>query len=106
MIIAVDFDGTLCENNYPQIGEPNKELIGKLVHSRTNGNKIILWTCREEELLEDALNWCKEQGLEFDAINDNIDEIKQMYKHNSRKITADIYVDDKSVNPLTGSVDV
>ena len=96
MIIAVDFDGTLCIENYPNIGEANTELINTLIARRQAGDKVILWTCREETLLKNAVDWCKQQGLEFDAINDNLEEIKLQYQHNSRKITADIYIDDKA----------
>lgn len=97
MIIAVDFDGTLCEECYPNIGKPNIRLINYLVQRRNMGDKLILWTCREESLLEDALKWCGQWGLEFDAVNDNLEEIKNFYNHNSRKITADYYIDDKAV---------
>ena len=96
MIIAVDFDGTLCIQNYPNIGEANTELINALIVRKQAGDKLILWTCREETLLENAVAWCKQQGLEFDAVNDNLEEIKVKYQHNSRKITADIYIDDKA----------
>ena len=100
MIIAVDFDGTLCEERYPEIGKPNKVLIETLIDRKKRGDKLILWTCREEELLADAVVWCKTQGLFFDAVNDNLEEVKQKYQHNSRKITADVYVDDKAVGML------
>jgi hypothetical protein len=96
MIIAVDFDGTLCIENYPNIGEANTDLINALIARRRAGDKLILWTCREEMLLENAVAWCKQQGLEFDAVNDNLEEVKIKYQHNSRKITADIYIDDKA----------
>lgn len=96
MIIAVDFDGTLCKECYPYIGEANRELIDALVVRKKRGDKLILWTCREESLLEEAIKWCQQQGLAFDAVNDNLEEIKQKYQHNSRKITADLYLDDKA----------
>jgi len=95
-IIAVDFDGTLCTERYPEIGEANVNLINALIERRKCCDKLILWTCREEALLEDAVAWCKQHGLIFDAVNDNLEEIKQKYQHNSRKITADIYIDDKA----------
>lgn len=98
MIIAVDFDGTLCENCYPNIGKPNTRLINELALRRSRGDRLILWTCREEDLLEDAVKWCSQFGLKFDAVNDNLEEIKCFYNHNSRKITADCYIDDKAVN--------
>ena len=70
-IIAVDFDGTLCENRYPEIGEPNEELIKYLIKRQVDGDKLILWTCRCGDILEQAVNWCHDHGLVFDAVNDN-----------------------------------
>lgn len=96
MIIAVDFDGTLCKECYPNMGEANRELIDELVVRKQKGDKLILWTCREGSSLKEALEWCKHQGIIFDAVNDNLEEIKQKYQHNSRKITADLYIDDKA----------
>lgn len=95
-IIAVDFDGTLCTECYPKIGDANINLINALIERRKYGDKLILWTCREETLLEEAIEWCKQYDLYFDVVNDNLEEVKQKYQHNSRKITADIYVDDKA----------
>lgn len=75
-IIAVNFDGTLCENKWPEIGEPNTELISYLIEMRkTFDAKIILWTCRAGEMLDKAVNWCSEHGLEFDAVNENLPHI-------------------------------
>lgn len=102
MIIAIDFDGTLCKECYPYIGEANRELIDALVVRKKRGDKLILWTCREESFLEEAINWCQQQGLVFDAVNDNLEEIKQKYQHNSRKITADLYLDDKAQGVFWG----
>ena len=102
MIIAIDFDGTLCKECYPHIGEANREFIDDLVVRKKRGDKLILWTCREESFLEEAINWCQQQGLVFDAVNDNLEEIKQKYQHNSRKITADLYLDDKAQGVFWG----
>lgn len=99
MIIAVDFDGTLCEPCYPQIGEANQPLIDALLKRQYLGDKLILWTCRAGEHLADAVEWCKHQGLFFDAVNDNLEEIKELYQNNSRKITADLYIDDRGIGP-------
>lgn len=68
-IIAVDFDGTLCENKWPEIGEPNTNLIGYLIEMRKSfGAKIILWTCRVGEMLDKAVNWCSEhKGTLYDS---------------------------------------
>ena len=98
-VIAVDFDGTLCKNDYPNIGEPNIFLIEKLKDVKKNlGAKIILWTCREGELLGEAVLWCEYYGLKFDAINDNIAEMKELWCNNPRKIGADFYIDDKNLS--------
>lgn len=98
-IIAVDFDGTLCFSQWPGLGEPNLPLIEKLKNHQNNGDKLILWTCRQGENLDVAVQWCAENGLSFDAVNDNLQEIKDLFGNNSRKITADFYIDDKSVLP-------
>lgn len=98
-IIAVDFDGTLSYGNWPGVGKPNRHLIEELLKLQRLGNKIILWTCREGEALSNAVEWCKQFDLIFDAINDNLPEIKKKYGNNSRKINCDIYIDDKSCIP-------
>lgn len=93
---AIDFDGYLCENAWPEIGEPHDEIIDRLRDLRHDGNKLILWTCREGELLKDAVAWCLKHRLFFDAINDNLPENSAKYGGNSRKIFADYYCDDKN----------
>lgn len=98
-IIAVDFDGTLCGECYPQIGLPNLPLIALLKQLRMEGKRIILWTCRCGERLSDALVWCEGLGLQFDAVNENVPEVLAQYGMESRKISADIYIDDKSCFP-------
>ncbi|OYO76087.1 hypothetical protein C8E03_108132 [Lachnotalea glycerini] len=95
-VIAVDFDGTLCVSEWPEIGEPNKDLIRHLKFRKLQGDKLILWTCRCEERLTEAVEWCKEQGLEFDAVNENLPELIALFGGNPRKICADIYIDDKN----------
>lgn len=98
-IIAVDFDRTLCFSNWPNLGEPNRPLIEYLKQMRVSGNKLILWTCRAGDALEKAVSWCKDQDYTFDAVNDNLPEVIEMYGNNSRKITCDYYIDDKVVLP-------
>ena len=94
MIIAVDFDGTLCENAWPDIGKPNVALIDFLKQRREQGDKLILWTMREGTPLNKAYSWCAANGLFFDAVNDNIDELKEQYHNNPRKVFANWYIDD------------
>jgi hypothetical protein len=96
MIIAVDFDGTLCESAWPNIGKPNRKLIKHLISLREEGNLVILWTNREESRLNEAVQWCDKYGLVFDAINDNIPEITERFGRNTRKVYADLYIDDKN----------
>lgn len=98
-IYAVDFDGTLCENAWPEIGKSNDALINRMIELREEGNKVILWTCRTRDLLEEAVVWCKKQGLEFDAINENLPEMIGQFGSESRKVFADVYIDDKAVVP-------
>ena len=62
------FDGTLSNGHYPYIGQPNKPLFDALIKLKAQGHNIILWTCREDIQLQQAVDWCKEQGLEFDAV--------------------------------------
>lgn len=96
-IYAVDFDGTLAiGTKWPQIGEANEELFRFLIKRRTAGDKVILWTCREGEMLEAAVKFCNSHGLCFDAINDNVKENKEKFQNNSRKVFAHYYIDDKN----------
>lgn len=99
-IIAVDFDGTLCENKYPEIGEPNITLIRYLVHRQAYGEKLILWTCRAGEMLEKAIAWCTEYSLTFDAVNENLPEIIEDFGSDTRKIFAHEYIDDRNHLPV------
>lgn len=101
MIIAVDFDGTITkESKWPELGEPNMLLINELIRRRKNGDKLILWTCRDGDLLQAAINFCNTFGLEFDAVNDHLPELKEKFGNDTRKIYADLYVDDKAVKSL------
>lgn len=94
-IIAVDFDGTLCEDMWPAIGKANEDMIDYLKRRQVDGDKLILWTCRDGQKLFDAIDWCESHGLSFDAINDNLQEMKEKFAgSNPRKIYADIYIDD------------
>lgn len=104
LVIAVDFDGTLCEFAFPKIGKQNdhqKELMNRLIELKKEGHKLILWTNRgdnkEYPVLTEAINWCKNKGLEFDSINENIPNQKKLSGY-SPKVMADIYIDDKAIN--------
>lgn len=95
-IIAVDFDGTLCKNKWPEIGEANKEMITYLKDRQANGDKLILWTCRVDDMLKNAIDWSAEQGLIFDAVNENLSEIVASFGTDTRKIFANEYIDDRN----------
>lgn len=97
-IIAVDFDGTLFDTEWPSvIKEPNTELIAFLKDRKDKGDRIILWTCRHGEDLVAAVDACAEQGLIFDAVNENLPDIIEKFGGDSRKIFADKYIDDSNL---------
>ena len=101
MIIAVDFDGTIVEHRYPAIGRELPFAIETLQKLAKEGHRIILWTVREGRLLEDAVNFCSERGLEFYAVNrDYPEEEKKNNNHFSRKLKADVWIDDRNVGGL------
>ena len=98
-IIAVDFDGTLCSNAWPEIGTPYTSVINYVIHQKQTGAELILWTNRKGEKLEQAVQWCKDHGIVFDAINENLPRIIKAFGGDTRKVYADEYLDDKSVTP-------
>ena len=101
MIFAVDFDGTLSFGQWPKCGPGNEGLIEFLKKRKCEGDKLILWSCREGLDLSAAVDWCAENGLTFDAVNDNLPEVIEKYGINSRKISCDFYIDDKSISGST-----
>lgn len=97
-IYAVDFDKTLnLAESYPELGKPNKALFDFLIAKQQEGDKIILWTCRDGDYLKSAIKYCSHQGLRFDAINDNLEENVEYFKNNSRKVWAHHYIDDRNM---------
>ena len=97
-IVAVDFDGTLSlDSQYPNIGRFNTHLYEALMELKSIGWSIVLWTCREGKELREAVEWCKMNGLEFDAINENPPEVP----FKSRKVVANMYIDDRAYMPKT-----
>jgi len=96
-IIAVDFDGCLCTNAWPEIGEPDLSTISVLKRRQRNGAKLILWTCRAGEALQNAIDWCRLFGLNFDAVNENLPEVMEKFGGDCRKIFANEYWDDRAV---------
>jgi len=101
MIIAVDFDGTIVEHAYPEIGKPVPFAIEALKRLQNEDNQIILWSVREGKLLQDAVDYCKGRGLEFYAVNSNFpDETAIHDGMTARKLTADIFIDDRNLGGL------
>ena len=101
MIIAVDFDGVLCSNKFPEIGEANTEIVESVKQLIQDGHEVVLWTTRNGEELTAAVDWCGERGLHFCNVNgpapSNAAEYRNRYPTESRKIYADVYIDDHSI---------
>ena len=101
MIIAVDFDGTIVEHRYPAIGKERPFATDTLKKLIKDGHRLILWTVREGRLLDEAVDFCRERGVEFYAVNrDYPEEEKERNNHFSRKLKADVWIDDRNVGGL------
>ena len=98
MIYAVDFDGTLANTRFPEILGPREKVVATVKMLKASGHKIILWTSRCGKDLEAAVEWCKEQGIVFDAVNEPLPEQIAKWNNDTRKIWADAYIDDKAVS--------
>lgn len=94
-IIAIDFDGTLVKNKFPEIGDINPHVWQAALRAKDKGIKLILWTSRTGQVLDDAVKFCANHGLTFDAVNDNIAEVKAL-GWNARKVFATLYIDDRA----------
>ena len=100
-IIAVDFDGTIVEHAYPKIGREMMFAFATLKALKEKGHRLILWTYRHGHLLDDAVGYCRENGIEFYAVNENFPgETHEGY--HSRKLNADIFIDDRNVGGFPG----
>lgn len=101
MTIAVDFDGTIVRHRYPEIGAEVPFATQTLRMLIEEHHKLILWTVREGELLDEAVEWCRQRGVEFYAINrDFPEEDAEKNRHFSRKLKADLFIDDRNVGGL------
>lgn len=102
MVIAVDFDGTIVEHRYPEIGKEIPFAIATLKKLRSERHLLILWTVREGELLEEAVEFCRKRGLEFYAVNANHpdEQIPSRPSCPCRKLQADLFIDDRNVGKL------
>ena len=102
MTIAVDFDGTIVTHRYPDIGEELPFATETLKMLIAEHHRLILWSVREGQLLDDAIEWCRERGVEFWAVNKDYPEERgtENNNHFSRKLKADIFIDDRNIGGL------
>lgn len=103
--IAIDFDGCLCDNAYPAIGAPHWGVIARAKMEQEAGAGLILWTCREGQLLQEAVAACESWGLHFDAINESLLSWIAAFNNAPRKVGASEYWDDRAV-PMGGEQEV
>lgn len=105
MIIAVDFDGVLCENRFPDIGDPDYDMVSLVRQLIDVGHEVVLWTSRNGDELQAAVDWCADRGIRFCSVNapapSNAEEYNDKYPTQSRKIYADVYIDDHNVEFVT-----
>ncbi|WP_336784028.1 hypothetical protein [Paenibacillus illinoisensis] len=94
--IAIDFDGTIAYEDYPEIGgfKPHAERVLKKITD--HGGKIIIWTCRTGDQAEKVKAMLVSAGIKFEAFNDNLSDGREMFPDNSRKVFADVYIDDRA----------
>lgn len=100
MTIAVDFDGTIVEHRYPKIGEEIPFATETLKILAQERHKLILWTVREGELLEEAIEWCRQRGVFFYSVNKDYPEEEKSHNGFSRKLKADLFIDDRNLGGL------
>ena len=100
--IAIDFDGCLCSNEYPNIGTPNWDVIHEAIRAQAAGAGLILWTCREGSLLQAAVDACREWGLTFDAVNESLPSWLRAFDNRPRKVGATEYWDDRAIRKGAG----
>jgi len=101
MRIAVDFDGTIVEHEYPKIGKEMLFAFETLKELQKKKHQLILWTYRSGKELDEAVDYCRNKGIEFYAVNKNYPE-EVLDEYISRKIDADIYIDDRNVGGFPG----
>ncbi|MCL6294210.1 BT0820 family HAD-type phosphatase [Jejuia spongiicola] len=101
LIIAVDFDGTIVEDAYPKIGKPMLFAFETLKKLQEEGHRLILWTYRSGEKLNEAVNFCEENGIAFYSVNSSFAE-EEYSKNISRKIHADLFIDDRNIGGFIG----
>jgi len=99
--LAIDFDGTIVQNAYPDIGKPLIFAFDTLKKLQEEGYLLILWTYRSGRKLEEAIDFCRSNGIEFYAVNRSYPE-EVMSESISRKINADLFIDDRNIGGLLG----
>lgn len=100
MIIAVDFDGTIVEHRYPEIGNERPFATSTLRKLIEDKHRLILWTVRRGKELEEAVEWCKERGVEFYAVNKNYPEETLEPHGEYSKINAEMFIDDLNLGGI------
>ena len=101
LTIAIDFDGTIVENKYPEIGKPLLFAFETLKKLQEDGHNLILWTYRKGTRLEEAVTFCKNNSISFYAVNKSYPE-ENFDESLSRKILADIFIDDRNIGGMMG----
>ena len=101
LTIAIDFDGTIVEDDYPNVGKPRIFAFETLKKLQEDGHRLILWTYRSGLRLEEAVEFCKENGINFYAVNKSFPE-EQFDYTKSRKIHADLFIDDRNLGGILG----
>lgn len=101
-IIAVDFDGTIAEDRYPGIGKPMPFAFETLKMLQGDGHRLILWTYRTGKKLNEAVEFCREHGIEFYAVNKGFPEEDMLHPDTGRKIHADLFIDDRNFGGFPG----
>ena len=100
MTIAVDFDGTIVEHRYPEIGREIPFATDTLKMLIKEGHRLILWSVREGKLLDEAVEWCRERGVEFYAVNKDYPEEGREDRNYSRKLKVEMFIDDRNIGGL------
>ncbi len=102
LVIAVDFDGTVVEHKYPAIGKEMPFAFATLKELQKRGHRLILWTYRHGKTLDEAVEYCRKNGVEFYAINSSFPEEQFDPNTASRKLDCDMFIDDRNVGGFLG----
>lgn len=100
IVLAIDFDHTICISDYPRLGEMREDAAEVIRKLHEEGFGIVINTCREGRALSSAIDWLDENNIPYDYVNCNFPHLIERYNADCRKISADMYIDDKNVEPL------